>query len=316
MAIPVLFLDDASKHAGPADRKTAHTLTLELLKTLKRLRKENKRFALNAVTPIAHYEVADGWSIRLILTGNEYREEWDFIRQINNRSPISDGIEAFLQQEMNGVECKTNGGQIESLALAWASFMDSATVSCYAQSDWLSPFVDIKFSCLQDDGSLVESPASVRNASKPEHIDSHIEWLRLLGLSSEPSAQQIWDEREVRFPGLRFLPRVERDLKLLEGASAPFIQAISTLTVLQDEVRSWPLSNPWPEFSTKTSPESDTRKKFCWVEDNVSGREEVFDWHKRFTGNFAGRIHFRVDVDARQIVVAYIGAKLTKNIVG
>ena len=124
----------------------------------------------------------------------------------------------------------------------------------------------------------------------------------------------MWSERLERYPGLRFLSRTEKDLLALEGSGAPFLQALSSLQVLATDVANWKQNCAWPEFSTKTSPESDSRRKFCWTYDEISAARECFEWHTRFTGGLAGRIHFRVDEAARQIVIGYVGGKLEKEI--
>lgn len=314
MTTPVLFLDNASRHVGIAARDVAEQLATTLLSTLKGLRKINKRFALNTAVPIAQYQIADNWTLQAILGGNASKEEWEFIRHLSDRSPFAAEMEEGLLQEIKDIEFCTRAGKIPSAALAWAALLDSATVSFNAHPDWSGPWVETEYLALGDDDQLYESEKRVRNTSKVEHVDVHLDWLRLLGLSEDPSARQIWTERIDRYPGLRFLPRVENDLLALEGSGAPFRQALSALHALAEDVANWQQNQPWPEFSTKASPESETRRKLCWTEDEVSNAKECFDWHTRFTGGLAGRIHFRVDEVARNIVVAYIGGKLEKGI--
>lgn len=313
MTTPVLFLDDASRFVGIADKALAEQLVMTLLNTLISLRKVNKRFALNTAVPIAQYEVAEGWTLQKLLGGALHRDQWDFIRQLNNRSPIAAEMEDYLLQEVNGMEFRTQAGQVKSAALAWAALLESATVSCDAQPDWKQPWINIEFTKLQDDGNLTDSVGQVRNVSQADHVVVHVDWLKLLGLSDGPSAIQVWQERADRYPGLRFLGRVERDLVTLEGTGAPFRQALSALEALAQAAGNWTAESAWPEFSN-ADPESATRRQFCWADDDVSGKRECFDWHTRFTGSFHGRVHFRVDEAARKIVVAYIGLKLFRDI--
>jgi hypothetical protein len=108
---------------------------------------------------------------------------------------------------------------------------------------------------------------------------------------------------------------MERDLTALEGSGAPFQQAIASLEALAKAASGWKADRPWPEFSNAT-PESKTRQELCWVRDEITGKEELFDWHTRFTGGLAGRVHFRVDAANRVIVVAYVGGKLIRKISG
>jgi hypothetical protein len=316
MTTPVLFLDDASRFVGVADRESSHRIAMTLLDTLKRLRKCNKKFALNTVGPIANYQVADGFTLQSILGGVLFKEEWDFIRSLNDRSPFAAGLESSLLQEIELMEFRTRTGKVTSSALAWATLLDSATVSFQAHPDWSEAWVDAAFSVLEEDGEIRESEVRVRNASQVTHVDQHADWLKVLGLSEAPSAVEVWRERAERFPGLRFLPRVEKDLSALEGSGVPFLQALSALEALSKDVSNWKPESAWPVFSTKATPEAEQRKRLCWVVDDATEKKELFDMHTRFTGGFAGRVHFRVDAQGKSVVVAYVGGKLEQEISG
>jgi|GEM_PF-3443533 len=316
MTTPVLFLDDASRHIGTIDRERAEQTALTLLATLRRLRRINSRIALNTARPIAQYQIADNWTLQAVIGGCTFKEEWDFIRGLSDRSPFSAGLKDGLSQEIDDMEFRTRAGQVPSSALAWAALLESATVSFDAHSDWSVELVETSYCVLDDDGSLHEACGHTKNASQAAHADAHADWLKLLGLAAIPTAAQIWSEKGDRFPGLRFLPRMEKDLFALEGSGVPFLRAVASLEALAKDVANWKKDCPWPDFSTRASPESAPRQGLCFVHDDATGKEELFDWHTRFTGGLAGRVHFRVDAAGRSIVVAYIGGKLTRKISG
>lgn len=317
MTTPVLFLDDASRHIDTIDRASAEHTARTLISTLRHLRNINNKIALNTARRIADYEIANGWTLQAVLRGNTFREEWDFIRELSARSPFSKGQEVLLSQAIDNMEVRTRPGEVLSSALAWAILLDSATVSFAAHPDWSRGWVEISCKELDGDAEIVESTDSVRNASQPAHANEHADWLRSLGLSDVSTAAQLWSERGDHFKGLRFLPRVERDLSNLEGSGAVFLQAVNSLQALSQDAMDWEKNKEqWPSFSRHASPESDTRRELCWVHDDATGNRELFDWHTRFTGQFAGRVHFRVDAKNRVIVVAYVGAKLTRKISG
>jgi hypothetical protein len=314
MTTPVLFLDETSKHTDVVDSTDALTIVRTLLETLKRLRKFNKKFALNTAGPIAQYEVSVGRSLQSILGGDAFKEEWDFIRGLSDRSPFASGLEDGFGLEIEGLELRTRSGQVASSALAWAMLLDSATVSFDGHHDWSQAWVETSYSSLEDDGSISTAEGQVRNASQAAHADVHYDWLNLLGFSETPTATQVWNERADRFPGLRFLLRTEKDLYTLEGSGTPFLRAISSLETLAKDVANWKSESGWPDFSTKATPESTTRQNLCLVTDDVTGNKELFHWHTRFTGGLAGRVHFKVNTTERIIVVGYIGGKLDREI--
>ncbi|MCG5262360.1 hypothetical protein EM868_15350 [Cupriavidus gilardii] len=280
------------------------------------MRSYNKKFALNTSQPIAQYHIADNWTLQSVLGGTRFREEWEFIRFLADRSPFSAGLPDVLQEEIGGAECRTRPGGVLSNALTWATLLGSATVSFDAHHDWSQAWVATTFSSLEHDDSVLETEEHVRNASQPEHADEHADWLKLLGFFEAPDALQVWSEREVRYPGLRFLPRVRGDLVALQDTGAAYIQALAALRDLSGDAISWDRGNAWPKFSRRASPESARRQGLCKAKDDGTGRNELFDWHTRFTGGLAGRLHFRVDVANHVIVVAYIGRKLMDQIPG
>ncbi|MGR6077806.1 hypothetical protein [Achromobacter xylosoxidans] len=314
MTTPVLFLDDASSHPDVIDRARAEQTAKTLLSTLKRLKKINNRIALNTAQPISQYQIAEDWTLQAVLGGNAYREEWDFIRSLSDRSPFSAGLADGIRHEIGRMEFRTKPTRTPSGALAWATLLESATVSFDARPDWSLAWVETVYCELDDDGNLLEAEGRVKNASQPAHADEHLAWLKQLSLSDTPSASQIWSERTERFPGLRFLPRVEGDLGALDGSGAPFLQAVASLEALARDVTNWEQNAGWPQFSSRPSPEGEQRRRLCWVLDEGTGKKELFDWHVRFTGSFPGRVHFRVDGNERSIVVAYVGYKLTREI--
>jgi hypothetical protein len=314
MTIPVLFLDDASRCFGEIDRARAEQAAVTLISTLRRLRKINNKFALNTEGPIAKHQIADTWSLQAVLGGNSFREEWDFIRGLSDRSPFSLGLSESMQQEIDSMEFHTRPAMIPSKALAWAALLESAIVSFEFHPDWGQAWVDTIYCEIDPDGGLTEAEGRVKNASRPAHADEHSEWLKGLGLATVPTASEVWSERAERFPGLRFLPRVEKDLFALEGSGIPFQRALASLEALSEDSSSWARDSAWPIFSRKSSPEGEQRKRLCLVYDDISGEKELFDWHARFTGSFPGRIHFRVDCSNRVIVIGYVGGKLTREI--
>jgi len=310
----VLFFDGASQHPGAVDRNHAQQIAKTLIDTLRAIKKVNQKIALNTAHPIKQCQLAEGWTLQAILGGAGYKEEWEFIRHLNDRVPFSASLEEKMQLKIDSMECQSCPGGVLSAALAWAIVQNSATVSFDAHADWSRAWVAASYCTLDDLGNLHEQTTCVRNFSQPTHVQEHIEWLSALGLGNMPTAAQAWIERAIRFPGLRFLSRVEDDLTLLSSSGAPFFQALKTLSALSKDVTTWNENSAWPLFSQRASPESEGRQNLCWAYDERTGTRECFEWHVRFTGNFPGRIHFRVDEKDRSIIIAYVGRKLTQNI--
>jgi hypothetical protein len=313
MPTPVVFLDEASAFVGDTEHSVAQSSALQLVRTLREMRKHNTRFAANSAGPLSEYRLSSNWTLQAALGGNGYVEEWRFIRGLAAKSPLSDGFDATFSESLLAMDYRTPSG-VRSSALAWAALMDTATVSSKGQPEWSEPWIDAECDSLTDVGGVETERERVRNASDLSHVTTHQEWLSKLGFDESPPADIVWAERAARYPGLRFLARCERDLHRLDGSGQPYVRALAALESLSKDSEKWHKDSHWPSFSTKASPESETREKLCLCIDESDGKEHKFDWHTRFTGSVAGRVHFRVDAVARSIVVAYIGVKLSRAI--
>ncbi len=312
MPAPILFLETASGYAHDVAPDIASQAAKNLVTTLRRARKVNPRIALNSGAPLRHCSVAPNWTLAAALGGVAYREEWDFIRALADRSPISSGLEEWVERSAV-VEAATREGT-PSQALTWASLLETATVSFSAKPGWQSAWIEAQLTILDEDGELRFGEQRIRNASTPAHAEEHDPWLRTLGYEALPSAADLWNEREHRFPRLRFLPRVQKDLMRLGTSGAPYKQALETLGALNIDAHAWTATDAGPEFSVKVTPEHEHRRELCIVDDDVTGAKHYFDTHARFTGGIPGRIHFRIDNEHRKLVIAYVGFKIDSPI--
>ncbi|MDO8893766.1 hypothetical protein [Nitrosomonas sp.] len=312
MPAPILFLETASGHEQEISQEAASQIAKQLVSTLRRARKVNAKIALNSREPLRNCKVAPNWILSAALGGIANREEWEFIKTLADRSPISSGLEEWLG--VSELTEATTGECVQSQALLWASLLETGTVSFFAKSNWQHSWIDAQIKRLDDDGELLFIETRIRNASKTEHVDEHESWLRTLGYDNLPSAVDLWNEKDHHFPRLRFLSRVQKDLLYLTSSGSSYKQALETLKALNNDAQIWEATSAELQFSVKVTPEYEKRRKLCLVYDERTGAEHCFDTHARFTGGVAGRIHFRVDNANRKLVIAYIGIKLNRPI--
>ncbi|THF92591.1 hypothetical protein E5E93_03075 [Escherichia coli] len=162
MTNTVLFMDDASKFIGDLDKAAAEKLALSMISLLRKIKKKNNKISINLNVPIGQYPISDNWVLQNILGGNGYREEWDFIRTLNSRSPISSEIEELIVQQLDDKDFRTANGNKKSIALAYASLLDSATISYELASDWSESMVNVICDTLEDDGEISSLNYSVK----------------------------------------------------------------------------------------------------------------------------------------------------------
>ncbi len=313
MPAPVLFLESLSGYQEEISNDVATQTAKQLVGTLRRAWKVNPKLSLNSGEPLCSCRVAPNWPLNAALGGVTHKEEWEFLKILADRSPLSSGLEEWIAQA-SVIEARYSG--IESPALAWASLLETATISFFAQPPWQLEWIKAECYSLDEEGNEQAFVEEIRNASSTAHIDTHKEWLNSLGYEHLPPASVLWAEKEHRFPGLRFLPRVLDDLANLATSGTPYRQALETLDILSGDAVNWTPAISAPTFSVKVSPEHEQRKEYCLLRDDLSGNEYYFDMHARFTGGMPGRIHFRIDSNEGKFIVAYVGFKLSGPIQG
>ena len=89
MNVPVLFLDDASVGSEIVDKDKTLEIANSLIQTLRSLYKTNNKLALNSYISLGRFEITHGRTLSSVLGGDDYRDEWTFIRTLANKSPFS-----------------------------------------------------------------------------------------------------------------------------------------------------------------------------------------------------------------------------------
>lgn len=308
MPAPILFLESASGYAVPVTNQKAIATATVFIQTLRHLKRTNSRISLRSNQPLRECELAPDEPLQKVLSGNTFREEWLFLKDLQTKTPLSAGLEALVNR-IALAEVKLPSGDASS-ALTWAHIFETGTISFHTTPLWCHPTINATHEHLDEQGSFHSSPVVIKNASEPAHITAHQAWLSNLGLEILPSSKTFWAERNARFPGLRFLDRVRSHIDDLATSGAPYKQAIATLEALNQTAINWN-GDGEPVFSMKNATgEHDKRRKLCQFSDEIAGQDCDFSRHAYFTGGFPGRIHFRMSIEERKIVVAHVGYKL------
>lgn len=306
MPIPVLFLESGSGHQAKVKDEVATATALTLVQTLITLRKANRSIAVNSSEHLSKIQLTPDKTLQSVLAGPEYRDQWLLIKTLASNSPLSYGVDEWLEVVGN-CEAKTSGG-IVSLALLWAVLCETGTVSLNVAPVWGNEWISTHYSSLDADANVQLTVESIPNISHPLHTATHKDWLS--ELNSGNTAASVWRERNARFPGLRFLSRIERQLAELSVAGAPYVQALETLKILNDDALLWGGAGN-PNYSIKVaSGEHDKRRDLADFFDESREKNRNFGRHAYFTGGIAGRIHFIADATEKKFVIGYIGKKL------
>lgn len=236
-------------------------------------------------------------------------ENKDKLRQIaamQNRAPLESEF-GVLGSDESLIEY-TFGGSI-CHGLGYAHQFDLLAISIRTSEELDATWLDLYRSSLANtDEEVCSDLVSVRHASTPTHVSSHLDWFSQQDLLSM-SADRLWSQRGALFDRIEFLDRVEGDLRRLDGRSLESVKG--RLGELQSALAAWDTeSDVEPQWLSKITPESESRIQsgVCNFRD-TDGRVRAFSPHARYTPG-AGRIHFRLRRAIGRIVVAYVGAKL------
>ncbi|WP_007023665.1 hypothetical protein [Saccharomonospora iraqiensis] len=298
----LLFLNELSCEHG-ADERTVDDGMRDLVETVRQIRSRRKDAALVSTVPLKDVELSENYRVSQWINKRGNRDRWRLLQSARNMAPIG----AALTQDTDEVEYTHRNRRAEGLA--GAHLADGLAVSLPVHPDWLSSWIDVdRCRVVEDDGvQLVHDTVQVRHAGRPVDGSKHEDWIDSSGLAGIVSGAELWAGVGDFFTHIRFLDRVEQDLR---GLDRVWLRSVrERLVELDRTVAQWePSRSRHPAWRSYVTPESESRMRLCEFAD-LDGVVRPFSLHARFTPG-AGRIHFRLDPEQRMMTVGYIGRKL------
>ena len=220
-----------------------------------------------------------------------------------------DDIENIIE-DYNIVESKVNGLNVIGMTIASDRVLNglSLSLSC---SGWNAIEYKLQMKELNLDAEEVELEAKCRNVSTSKEINALDNLLPVVQVPVPKTGKLLYIKLHSLFPNLIFSVGASGFIQQCQSAMA-ISQIYDKLKDLNRVAVDLNGRNFEPSmFSTKASPESDTRDKLSELdvlfEDNIIRH---CSWHLRYTPG-AGRIHFCADAgDGNTIYVGYIGPKI------
>ncbi|WP_062207662.1 hypothetical protein [Streptomyces sp. NBRC 109706] len=312
--MPLLFLNERSYETGCAPALADRAMT-ELARAVVAVLRTDRDTVLVSAVPIGALQLADGYPIGKWHGNPRNRDLWRRLMLMQARSPHRAVLPAG-DDSWDGVEYRHGGETVEGLGVA--HLLGGLGVSLAVEARWDTDRLALEREELVEDADgevrSETGEVTVRHLSGPHHHEAHRRWLlhgvealRRGGLDAVRRGAELWERREVFFPGLQFLPRVEEDLRQLP---AVWVQPVrDRLAELAAAVADWdPAARPIaPQWRSDVRTEFESRRRLCWFPDEE--RDELFDWHCEFLPK-PGRIHFRLLHGERALRIAYVGRKL------
>ncbi|MFJ5259407.1 hypothetical protein ACIQAC_02850 [Streptomyces sp. NPDC088387] len=310
--MPLLFLNEKS-WATTCDHTRADAAMVDFVDVVRAVAKEDPaETSLVSEDGLTSLEIAKDYPIgKWIGAGPKNHARWLRLRALQNRSPVSS---VYSTPDADGHLDYRHDGE-KARGLGAAHFMDGIAVSLPVAPEWETSSVSLDRSELVelDDGLLEfeHETVDVRHVSALPHVDEYRAWIRESSLARAATGRQIWERRADLYPHLQFLPRTEGHLTDLDPRWV--VPARGCLERLEAAVALWdPATRHEPEWQTKVTPESQTRREVCRFSD-LDRERRLFELHARFTPGM-GRIYFRLVPEEGAIRLAHIGSKIRPDL--
>lgn len=305
-----VFLNELSQPRGSIAAQPGAAVVDGLVDLLRSIKRRRRDAVLHSAVPLRDVQIGDSYSVGAWSGDGDRREEWRFLRSLQDRAPFQVRL-SELGIDVMETDYRFDDRGAEGLGLA--HLFGGLAVSLDYDPRWRELHMRVLREALEetDDGEvdIVAVEVEAVHASHPDHIADHTDWLETACRQPVTDGADLWRRRAELFGSLEFLPRVAGQLAALPASHPWFGAAVVRLTELNDAMREWdPAGSPEPHYRSRVTPEHSQRKMLCRFED-LDGELRVFDIHARFTPG-SGRLHFRLDAPRRKAVVAHIGRKL------
>lgn len=241
-------------------------------------------------------------------------EEKRKFRALLNKSDVYNSKE-FEEEHPLDFRTEFQHGEYSSKGCLLVYEMDGVAVSFLSDEHWKIAEIDGTHITLTEDGRLESDEVSIPNVSYANNVETFKKYYeqkkeerRYIDILS---GQDILRCAEEIFPNLVFCESAVQSCKKNVGVSEAG-QVYKRLLELQRAGESMK-GNFDKNVLTKATPESEATLKQYSQEHTFQlpdGRTQLFSWHTRYTGGYAGRIFFYAVPREKIIYIGYIGKKL------
>lgn len=316
MIMPVEMVMNELSHQDPTQNiHTAKNLISILIQTIlaatevgvTRVLRMNESFFENQLAP-------DYFLQNWLNDNNVDREERLFFLTIATKIPYLQDLEASkITEPAELSEFFYEGKKADGFRYAY--WLEAIAVSLLSDSRWDTARIDkIAVQKLNENsGDLEEDTVSVNHASRPEHLDHHIDWINEHIQDSIQDGNDLWFRRTDLYPSLDFCNSVSKQLRRLYFSNSVFRQVKQRLYELQLFCNNWHEGAFNSErLPTRARPESETTLQQYGAERTLmcpDGIERVFSWHVNLNPG-AWRLYFFPLGNERRMIIGYIGPHL------
>lgn len=235
-------------------------------------------------------------------------------RRILNQSYTFDS-EEFDQVYQWKLDAEFYHDELTSRSCQFAYETDGILISFLSDSYWKRAVIKGIYTYLDKEGEMILEDASIPNVSCEDNAaifcEEQEQIIALQKKESIHSGMDIFMCREEMFPNLIFCDNALKQLQTEIGGTEAG-QVYRRLLELQEVANEMGKKFDREKLTHATPESKATLQQF--EEDHKimlpDGTRQVFSWHVRFTGGYAGRIFFEPCPEESRIYIGHIGKKL------
>jgi hypothetical protein len=255
------------------------------------------------------------WSLAVLRNSAQCVDENIYIKTIQDRFPYSRAVAEVGGPAIEEVDYRLRANaQIfpdgQALGLGLAHQFNGIALSIQSHPFWHQSHIELTRSSLDGGGNIFQEDVTCRNVCCLNDVALHADAIKLAATPNVNSGIELWSEREILFPNLRFIPRTRPQLEALLQGDPVLDAVVARLVELDKAVGNWHdnhLVRPLYPFSV--TKESRTRLALVAFPDDT-GTVRSFSDHAKF-GPIEGRLHFILVSGADgYALVGHVGRKL------
>ena len=144
----IAFLNELSQPSGSIPVPVGKIIMTKLLSVLRALKQLRPDLALHSADPIKHMTLGEDYSIAIWCNDGDCREEWRFLRALENRAPFGQGLMGF---DYPGTEIEYRYQDALAEGLGWAHLTSGIAISFDHATEWQIAEIELSRTLLVED---------------------------------------------------------------------------------------------------------------------------------------------------------------------
>lgn len=307
-----LYVNELSPYRQPVAERIVYDTAKTFLQGVAFLRQIDRKIELFSPNGINNLEVAPGVTLATLRRVPDLRDYVLLLRRVRERSSSYPPVTKM--QTTDGFPVEYMFMNETAVGLGLAHLDQQIALSLPTSPVLSSSFLRGRRYVLGCDQYVGDQDSwqsvCVRHGCDENTAKVHLDWVYENIKSRMYDGQSILREVEETLRYVRVAPGAKKELEAWEHGHSWKRALSDRLIELERTMRISPKGRTprQADFPSKVTRESKSREHLCWLKD-IDGETRLFSLHQRMTPG-AGRVHFRIDVEAHCIVVGYVGKKL------